>query len=136
MAVIFADFKQLENLVLLTLDRLSCFSDGCFLDDWGVIRKKYLSLICARCSWQSAIFYIIICQNFFLPVHTRISYLYAFVCTNIYHLTTKLQLKTLNKLRGSAAEWIKHGTSGMLTCREKSSNPVKGRFFITQASQT
>ena len=78
---------------------------------------------------------MIICQNFFLPVRTRISYLYAFVCTNIYHHTTKLQLKTLNKLHGSVAEWVKHGTSGMFTYRKKSSNPVKGKFFITQASQ-
>ena len=27
-----ADFEQFEKLVLLTLDRLSCFSDGCFLN--------------------------------------------------------------------------------------------------------
>ena len=82
-----------------------CFSDDCFLDDcflydcflngclllwtsqklnsyfveFEPIKNKYFSLICTRCSWQTGrFFYIIICQNLFLPVRTRVSYLYAF----------------------------------------------------------
>ena len=71
-----------------------CFLDGCFLNDsillwtsqnlnsyfadFEQIKKKYLSLICTHCSWQR-FFYIIICQNPFLPVRTRVSDLYAFV---------------------------------------------------------
>ena len=41
----------------------------------------------------------------------------------------------LFRLYGSVTERIKHDASGVLTCREKSSNPVRDRFFITQASQ-
>ena len=58
--------------------------------------------------------------------------------TNIYHdnITAKTQLTTNTKAliylgaHGSVAERIKHEVSGMPTFREKSSNAVRGRFFI------
>ena len=51
--------------------------------------------------------------------------------------TSKAQITTSTRaliylgLHGSVAKRIKHEASGMLTYREKSSNPVRGRFFIT-----
>ena len=51
--------------------------------------------------------------------------------------TSKTQITTSTRaliylgLNGSVAKRIKHEASGMLTYREKSSNPVRGRFFIT-----
>ena len=49
--------------------------------------------------------------------------------------TSKTQITTNTRaliclgLSGSVAELIKHEASGILTYCEKSSNPVRGRFF-------
>ena len=45
-------------------------------------------------------------------------------------ITTNTRALIYLGLHGSVAKWIKHEASGMLTYCEKSSNPVRGRFFI------
>ena len=50
--------------------------------------------------------------------------------------SSKTQITTITRaliyleLHGSMVERIKHEVCGMLTYCEKSSNPVRGRFFI------
>ena len=64
------------------------------------------------------------------------SWILIFVMTTLQLKTSKTQITTNTKalmyleLHGSVAERIKHEASGMLTYTEKSSNPVRARFFI------
>ena len=64
------------------------------------------------------------------------SWILLFVVTILQLKTSKTHIKTNIRaliylgLHGSVAKWIKHEASGMLTYREKSSNPIRGRFFI------
>ena len=112
LGVIFSDFDQVEKLVLLTLGRLSYFSDGCLLDncflddcflnglwtrqkrssyfvEFEQIQKNIFHdrrFICKRCSWQSAaFFYIMIYQYLFLPVRTHF-YLCFLSAKTLFHL--------------------------------------------------
>ena len=64
------------------------------------------------------------------------SWILIFVMTILQVKTSKTQITTNTKaliyleLHGSMAERIKHEASGMLNYLEKSSNPVRARFFI------
>ena len=65
------------------------------------------------------------------------SWILIFVMTTLKLETSKTQIATNTRaliclgLHGCVVERIKHEVSGMLTYREKSSNPVRGRFFIS-----
>ena len=64
------------------------------------------------------------------------SWILIFIMTILQLKTSKTQITTNARaliylgLHGFEAKRIKHEVSGMLTYREKSSNPVTGRFFI------
>ena len=64
------------------------------------------------------------------------SWILIFVMTILPLKTSKTQVTTNTRaliylgMHGSVAEQIKHEASDMLTCCEKSSNPVRSRFFI------
>ena len=49
---------------------------------------------------------------------------------------SKVRVLIQLKPHGSVSERIKHKASDVLTYREMSSNPVKGRFFISQSAVT
>ena len=65
------------------------------------------------------------------------SWILIFVMTILQLKTSKTQITTNTRALiyvppyDSVAERIKHEVSGMFTYREKSSNPVRSRFFIT-----
>ena len=101
-----ADFEQIEKLVLLTLDRLSCFSDGfflngCFLDhcflngclllwtsqklnnyfvDFEQIKKKFFTI---KNLFAHA---VKISSYLYAPISTCVSYLpkFIFICTRLF----------------------------------------------------
>ena len=64
------------------------------------------------------------------------SWILIFGMTILQLKTSKTQITTNNRaliypvLHGSVAERINHEASGILTCREKSSNLVRSGFFI------
>ena len=64
------------------------------------------------------------------------SWIPIFVMTILQLKTSKTHIATNTRaliylgLHGSVAERIKHEVSGMLSYCKKSSNPVRGRFFI------
>ena len=64
------------------------------------------------------------------------SWILIFAMTILQLKTSKTQVTTNTRalihfgLRGSVARRIKHEASGMLTYREKSSNPARDRYFI------
>ena len=51
-------------------------------------------------------------------------------------IMTKTRALIKLELHGSVAEWIKHQASDMFIYCEKSSNPVRGRFFINRPAVT
>ena len=138
----FSDIEQVIKLVLLTLGRLSCFSDGCFSDvcfldncfldgcfldgclltlrqklviyfvEFVQIKKNichYREFICTRSSWQSAgFFYMIICQNLFLPVriYVHLCFLCVRICMNIKTSKVLIFLFVKNIVRWIIFDWI------------------------------
>ena len=113
LVVIFAKFEQVEKLVLLTLDSLSCFSDGCFLDncflddcfldDWLLLKwllsdfEQVKNLVVILLTLNKSkkifvtivticiIFYMIISQNLLLPLSTyfHLCFLFVRICMDI-----------------------------------------------------
>ena len=83
-------------------------------------------------------------MNSTIILHKNIStkpWILIFVMTILQLKAFKTQIATntralvYHRVYDSVVERIKHEASGMLTYQEKSWNPVRSRFFITQASQ-